>query len=238
MKLSELKELADKATPGPWVRNGVTLDKSEIVAYAVEAGQRHIASMQTYRRDWANDADLSCAARNHILEVVERVELLSIALESYVVGDHNGVLDDGGQLGIEVLGKVGPDVPLGVRNETKFSVAVTVGEIKRGKPLPSDPDDDTEDLLAEVSRLRAEERKDQDRINLLRSERDMYQCMHINVMNQRTEYAKEVDELRRRIATLFDAIKHGDDKHKGWLQEAIRAHFDLENRPTPPEDSL
>lgn len=28
-----------------------------------------------------------------------------------------------------------------------------------------------------------------------------------------------------RSATLFDAIKHGDDKHRAWLKQAIEDHF-------------
>lgn len=28
-----------------------------------------------------------------------------------------------------------------------------------------------------------------------------------------------------KIETLFDAIKHGDEKHQAWLKEAIEKHF-------------
>lgn len=27
------------------------------------------------------------------------------------------------------------------------------------------------------------------------------------------------------VSTLFDAIKHGDDKHRAWLKQAIEDHF-------------
>lgn len=36
----------------------------------------------------------------------------------------------------------------------------------------------------------------------------------------------------RKIETLFDAIKHGDDDHRRWLKDAIEAHF--AGRPVPP----
>jgi hypothetical protein len=48
--------------------------------------------------------------------------------------------------------------------------------------------------------------------------------------------------MLRRIATLFDAIKHGDEDHQGWLKEAIRCHFNglpmpeyVPGKPKPAE---
>jgi hypothetical protein len=38
--------------------------------------------------------------------------------------------------------------------------------------------------------------------------------------------------LVRRVAALFDAIKHGDAEHQAWLKNAIVAHFAGE--PVPP----
>lgn len=35
----------------------------------------------------------------------------------------------------------------------------------------------------------------------------------------------DVDKLLVRIGTLFDAIAHGDEKHRQWLREAIVDHF-------------
>lgn len=35
----------------------------------------------------------------------------------------------------------------------------------------------------------------------------------------------ERTHLIRKIATLFDAIKHGDEKHQAWLRNAIDQHF-------------
>lgn len=32
-------------------------------------------------------------------------------------------------------------------------------------------------------------------------------------------------KLVTKVETLFDAIKHGDEDHQGWLKEAIRCHF-------------
>jgi len=31
--------------------------------------------------------------------------------------------------------------------------------------------------------------------------------------------------LENQVAMLFDAIKHGDDKHQEWLKAAIKNHF-------------
>jgi hypothetical protein len=38
--------------------------------------------------------------------------------------------------------------------------------------------------------------------------------------------------LCRRVAALYDALKHGDDDHKAWLKEALAAHF--AGMPVPP----
>jgi len=38
-------------------------------------------------------------------------------------------------------------------------------------------------------------------------------------------------KMLNKIETLFDAIKHGDEDHQGWLKEAIDAHFN--GRPLP-----
>lgn len=35
----------------------------------------------------------------------------------------------------------------------------------------------------------------------------------------------EANELRDRRDTLFDAIAHGDEKHRAWLKQAIDDHF-------------
>lgn len=32
-------------------------------------------------------------------------------------------------------------------------------------------------------------------------------------------------EQEKKIATLFDAIAHGDEKHRAWLKQAIQDHF-------------
>ena len=57
-----------------------------------------------------------------------------------------------------------------------------------------------------------------DTIEGLKHDRDMWQ----------REYYKKADELTRLRAAkegLFDAIKHGDKRHKRWLKLAIIAHF-------------
>lgn len=32
-------------------------------------------------------------------------------------------------------------------------------------------------------------------------------------------------DREKRIETLFDAIKHGDEAHRAWLKQAIEDHF-------------
>jgi hypothetical protein len=44
-------------------------------------------------------------------------------------------------------------------------------------------------------------------------------------------YQSALEGRIERITTLFDAIKHGDEKHQQWLKEAIEAHF--EGQPVP-----
>ena len=34
--------------------------------------------------------------------------------------------------------------------------------------------------------------------------------------------------LEKKVASLFAAIEHGDEKHRAWLKEAIDKHFGLE----------
>ena len=43
----------------------------------------------------------------------------------------------------------------------------------------------------------------------------------------------EIADLRQCTASLWDAIKHGDDEHRVWLKEAIDAHFAGEVIPEP-----
>jgi len=44
------------------------------------------------------------------------------------------------------------------------------------------------------------------------------------------EIKNQVDDsdeetTKSRVHTLFEAIAHGDDKHKAWLEKAIKQHF-------------
>lgn len=39
------------------------------------------------------------------------------------------------------------------------------------------------------------------------------------------EYDAMVLELVDAVDTLFDKIKHGDQKHQDWLDQAIKEHF-------------
>lgn len=35
----------------------------------------------------------------------------------------------------------------------------------------------------------------------------------------------ENHELKKKIATLFDKIKHGSEDHQAWLQKELKMHF-------------
>lgn len=48
------------------------------------------------------------------------------------------------------------------------------------------------------------------------------------LQNEYPRIGTELVALRKKTKTLFDAIKHGDDKHQEWLREAINNHFELE----------
>jgi 5-formyltetrahydrofolate cyclo-ligase len=36
---------------------------------------------------------------------------------------------------------------------------------------------------------------------------------------------RELSQAQAREASLFEAIKHGDEKHQAWLKETIDKHF-------------
>ena len=44
--------------------------------------------------------------------------------------------------------------------------------------------------------------------------------------------SRTIADQRRLRETLFDAIKHGDEKHQAWLKQAIEDHF--AGRPVQP----
>jgi len=51
-----------------------------------------------------------------------------------------------------------------------------------------------------------------------------------------SETEKVIDQLGvtvERVATLFDAIAHGDADHRSWLKGAIAAHFAGDPVPAP-----
>jgi len=37
---------------------------------------------------------------------------------------------------------------------------------------------------------------------------------------------EQISKLNKKVETLFESIKQGDEDHQNWLQEAIKAHFD------------
>lgn len=38
---------------------------------------------------------------------------------------------------------------------------------------------------------------------------------------------QERDDLKKKVSSLFDAIKHGDEAHQQWLKDKIKSHFGL-----------
>ena len=46
------------------------------------------------------------------------------------------------------------------------------------------------------------------------------------------EAIKHLEVVEVKINTLYDAIAHGDDKHRAWLKEAIESHFS--GKPVSP----
>lgn len=44
-------------------------------------------------------------------------------------------------------------------------------------------------------------------------------------MTEADSHLVRLAQLEARVHTLFDAIAHGDEAHRAWLQEAILDHF-------------
>jgi hypothetical protein len=56
------------------------------------------------------------------------------------------------------------------------------------------------------------------------SDPDNYNRLSIR-NNELQQHVASLTATNARIATLFDAVAHGDDEHRAWLREAIDAHF-------------
>ena len=41
----------------------------------------------------------------------------------------------------------------------------------------------------------------------------------------RCDLAEERADAKGRVDSLYEAIAHGDDEHRAWLREKLRAHF-------------
>jgi rubrerythrin len=55
-------------------------------------------------------------------------------------------------------------------------------------------------------------------------------CVASDIANAKVApHLFELEFLREKISTLFDAIAHGDDEHRRWLKEKIEAHFKRES---------
>lgn len=44
-------------------------------------------------------------------------------------------------------------------------------------------------------------------------------------MQVEKDFYKDIRYLEKKRDTLFDVIKHGDEKHRVWLKKAIEDHF-------------
>ena len=42
---------------------------------------------------------------------------------------------------------------------------------------------------------------------------------------QRNEIVEKFEQLKNKVSSLFDAIKHGDQDHQEWLKNKIEEHF-------------
>lgn len=47
----------------------------------------------------------------------------------------------------------------------------------------------------------------------------------IQAAKRRGGYRLQRNEYARAVVGLYDAIKHGDEKHRAWLKEKVDAHF-------------
>ncbi len=89
MTLTELKELAQKATPGPWVLDGIDQDEPHIISTIISKGlyspHPHVASCPMQWKDHykhLNNAAFIAAANPHVvLQLIERIEKLTLAVK-------------------------------------------------------------------------------------------------------------------------------------------------------------
>ena len=58
-------------------------------------------------------------------------------------------------------------------------------------------------------------------------ERRFHKAM-LGLKEKNESLIKRVHKLQKGIDTLFDSIKHGDEKHRAWLKKAIEDHFKKE----------
>ncbi len=69
-----------------------------------------------------------------------------------------------------------------------------------------------------------------DHIRVLTTDKDiLFWCDEIDGV------LEELSTLKGRLAELYDAIAHGDEKHRAWLKDKIDAHFALATPEAKPE---
>ena len=76
--------------------------------------------------------------------------------------------------------------------------------------------------------LKEKNERSQKRIGELTEE--LYECNLLKKAGIEVErqFYKDIRYLEKKRDTLFDAVKHGDEKHRAWLKKAIEDHFKKE----------
>lgn len=54
---------------------------------------------------------------------------------------------------------------------------------------------------------------------------DAQEAFRAAVREMDTINGRELFRLQERVASLYNAISHGDEKHRAWLKRAIDSHF-------------
>lgn len=114
MKLAELKSLAEKATPGPWV--GDEFEMTAPKASTLIRGNVRLVWADDYHMNEWDASYIAAANPQTILDLIAKVEGLSKALE--ILRKNSTCVWDGRVSG-EALAQFGPDVPLGSGNKTE-----------------------------------------------------------------------------------------------------------------------
>lgn len=69
-------------------------------------------------------------------------------------------------------------------------------------------------------------------VNEAKLTEELYECNLLKKAGTEVEkqFYKDIRYLEKKRDTLFDSIKHGDEKHQAWLKESIENHFKKEEK--------